>query len=186
MSGNASSSGRPIRNSTGGMSTSTSKNGSSALSLSKATTRRSSLSSSTKLLELGKTVLNGSIKKSVKPSLISKNTRHSEESAKKTAKGGKAVNGHNNSNKNGSNTATSKNGKNDGDKTNGAKNNSAIGPTPGCSKIAVVALGPLSPSSITIVESLKKHVRSEYMRQVSFILQIRWQTQVCKLVLIRL
>ncbi|OXA59736.1 Histone-lysine N-methyltransferase EZH2 [Folsomia candida] len=138
MSGNASSSGRPIRNSTGGMSTSTSKNGSSALSLSKATTRRSSLSSSTKLLEL--------------------------ESAKKTAKGGKAVNGHNNSNKNGSNTATSKNGKNDGDKTNGAKNNSAIGPTPGCSKIAVVALGPLSPSSITIVESLKKHVRSEYMR----------------------
>ncbi|XP_021945728.1 histone-lysine N-methyltransferase E(z) [Folsomia candida] len=164
MSGNASSSGRPIRNSTGGMSTSTSKNGSSALSLSKATTRRSSLSSSTKLLELGKTVLNGSIKKSVKPSLISKNTRHSEESAKKTAKGGKAVNGHNNSNKNGSNTATSKNGKNDGDKTNGAKNNSAIGPTPGCSKIAVVALGPLSPSSITIVESLKKHVRSEYMR----------------------
>jgi hypothetical protein len=31
----------------------------------------------------------------------------------------------------------------------------------------VVALGPLSPSSITIIESLKKHVRSEYWRLVN-------------------
>jgi hypothetical protein len=170
---------RPSRHSTGGIGLLKEKSGAST---------RASCSS---LSQAAATAKKSTIKSTPTPS-TPKTTRSSEGNAQTTlaktaAKGKTSSNGNNNNNsgktvaKNISNSGT--NGKHEGDNGHDKNNKDVNKPSTSSSttttpvssipisiydrKTIMVALGPMSPSSITILEELKKSVKSEYLRLLS-------------------